>query len=357
MKKQVVIFIITLSLVAPCKAKQDVSTYSDSIPLPEALLFDIDSLLVEYSAQQYLQAMKCDTIDNLPYVSDSVYMLRLQRLPNKMEMSYNDIVRTVIEKYTGRLRPSVSFFLGASNFYFPIIETILEEEGLPLELRYLPVIESALRPTATSRAGAAGLWQFMIPTGRQMGLRINTLVDERRDPFKSTYAAAKYLKLLYKIYGDWNLVIAAYNCGPTNVNKAIHRASGIKDYWEIYKYLPKETRGYVPAFIAANYIMNYYCEHNICPMYTNLPIQCDTLMINRNISLRQISEFCGIDLALLKMLNPQYRTDLIPGDIEPTAICLPLKEMTIFLDHEDSIYKYRANEFLNRRKIARPSKR
>ena len=327
------------------------------VMMPEALLYDVDSMLDEYYAKQYLTAMECDTSDTSPWLTDSEYVDRLQRMPCKMEMVYNDIVRSVIDKYTGRLRRTVSFMLGAANFYFPIFEEVLEKEGLPLELKYLPVIESALRPSATSHAGAAGLWQFMVATGRQYGLKVNTLVDERRDPFKSTHAAVHYLKDMYKIYGDWNLVIAAYNCGPGNVNKAIRRANGSHDYWVIYPYLPAETRGYVPAFIGANYAMNYYCEHKICPMRTELPMQCDTIMTTHNISLRQIADFCGMDIKQVRALNPQYRQDIIPGETEPSSICLPLKEMTILIDNEDSIYKYKADEYLSRRRVVKPRKR
>ena len=196
-------------------------------------------------------------------------------------MPHNDVVQKFIDRYSGRLRHSVSYMLGASNFYMPIFEEALEAYNLPLELRYLPVIESALNPTAVSRVGATGLWQFMLVTGKHYGLKVNSLVDERRDPVKSSYAAAHYLSDLYKIFGDWNLVIAAYNCGPDQINKAIHRSNGSRDYWQIYPYLPKETRGYVPAFIAANYIMTYYCEHNICPMTTRLPAKTDTIMVDR----------------------------------------------------------------------------
>ena len=205
-----------------------------------------------------------------------------------MEMPYNDIVQKFIDRYTGRLRHSVSYMLGASNFYIPIFEEALEAYGLPLELKYLPIIESALNPKATSRVGAAGLWQFMVGTGKQYGLEVNSLIDERRDPIKSSYAAARYLRDLYKIFGDWSLVIAAYNCGPENIKKAMTRAEGANDYWKIYPYLPRETRGYVPAFIAANYVMNYYCEHNICPMRTTLPAATDTVVVN--LSLIHISE-------------------------------------------------------------------
>lgn len=324
------------------------------IILPEALLYDVDSMLNDYNAKQYLKAFDCDTSDISGEISDSIYIERLYRLPRLMEMVYNDVVRSVIDKYTGRLRPTVSFLLGAANFYFPIFEEVLESEGLPLELKYLPVIESALRPQATSRAGAGGLWQFMVPTAKQCGLKVNSIVDERRDPFKSTHAAAQYLKYLYRIYGDWNLVIAAYNCGPGNVNKAIRRANSSRDYWEIYPYLPLETRGYVPAFIGANYVMNYYCEHKICPMRTELPMQCDTIMTTHNVSLKQIAEYCGIDLKYLRALNPQYRQDLVPGETELSSICLPLKEMTIFIDNEEQIYKYKADEYLYRRRVVHP---
>lgn len=333
------------------------SAQTQEVILPEALLYDVDSMLNEYNAKQFLKAFECDTSDTSPFTSDSIYVERLAALPATMELVYNDVVRSVIDKYAGKLRRTVSFLLGAANIYFPIFEEILEKEGLPMELKYLPVIESTLRPTATSRAGAAGLWQFIVTTAKQYGLKVNSIVDERRDPFKSTYAAAKYLKDLYKIYGDWNLVLAAYNCGPTNLNKAIRRAGGSKDYWSVYRYLPYETRGYVPAFIGANYIMNYYCEHKICPMRTEIPTQCDTVMVSRNISLKQIAEFCNIDIKYVKALNPQYRTNFVPGKAELSSICLPLKEMTIFIDNEDSIYKYKANEYLNKRRVVHPKRR
>lgn len=241
--------------------------------------------------------------------------------------------------------------LGAGNFYIPIFEEALDYYGLPLELKYLPVIESALEPTAVSRAGAVGLWQFMLATGKRYDLKVNSLVDERRDPIKSSWAAARYLRDLYKIYGDWNLVIAAYNCGPTKINKAIHRADGVRDYWTIYPYLPQETRGYVPAFIAANYIMTYYCEHNICPMKTKIPVTTDTIMVSRNVHMEQISALCGIDVEAIRALNPQYRTGVIPGQTEPCAIRLPQEKILAFIDQKDSIYNYRADELLTRRAV------
>ena len=245
----------------------------------------------------------------------------------------------------------MSYMLGAANFYMPIFEEALEMYNLPLELKYLPVIESALSPTATSRVGAAGLWQFMLATGKQYGLEVNSLVDERRDPIKSTYAAARYLRDLYKIYDDWNLVIAAYNYGPQNINKAIHRAGGVKDYWAIYKYLPRETQGYVPAFIAANYIMTYYCEHNICPMRTQIPAKSDTIVVNRDVHFKQIAAVTGIRIEELRSLNPQYRRDIVNGSTQPSVIRLPQTYVNAFLDREDSIYNYEAATLLTKRTV------
>ena len=239
--------------------------------------------------------------------------------------------------------------LGLSNFYMPIFEQALEAYELPLELKYLPVIESGLNPRAVSSVGATGLWQFMVTTAKRYGLQVNSLVDERQDPIRSSYAAAQYLRDLYRIFGDWNLVIAAYNCGPENINHAIRRAGGVKDYWKIYPYLPSETRGYVPAFIAANYIMNYYCEHNICPMLTDLSMKTDTVEVNRDVHLQQIATVCGVDLGMLRELNPQYRRDIVNGSSEPSVIRMPIADINTFIEREDSIYAYQADVFLSKR--------
>jgi membrane-bound lytic murein transglycosylase D len=206
-------------------------------------------------------------------------------------------------------------------------------------MKYLPVIESGLNPAARSHAGAAGLWQFMLQSGKRYGLRVNSLVDDRCDPIKSSYAAAELLSDLYRVFGDWHLALAAYNCGPENVNRAIHRAGGSKDYWTIYQYLPRETRGYVPAFIAANYVMNYYCEHNICPMRSTLPEKADTVMVDRDITFKTISEVCGISIEQLRALNPQYRRDVVNGSSEPSAISLPPAKVLTFIDNQQKIYE------------------
>jgi len=329
------------------------------IEFPEAMTYDLDSLLNLYMSKTYLSGDNdCEMKNVNPVYPKETYIERLSRIPSVMEFAYNDVVQKFIDRYSGRLRYSVSYMLGAANFYLPIFEEALEAYQLPLELRYLPIIESALNPKAVSHAGAAGLWQFMIGTGKQYGLEVNSLVDERRDPVKSSYAAAKYLRDLYKVFGDWNLVIAAYNCGPENINKAIHRAqaakkdsvqSNVKDYWHIYPYLPAETRGYVPAFIAANYIMTYYCDHNICPMTTRLPAQTDTVVVSRNVHLEQIAAVLALDIDLLRSLNPEFRRDLVPGLTKPTPIRLPMADTGRFIDLEDSIYAYHADELLNKR--------
>ena len=320
------------------------------IEFPEAMTYDLDSLLNLYMSKTYLsEDSDCNMRNVNPTYTKEEYINRLSRLPTVMEMVYNEVVQKFIDRYSGRLRHSVSYMLGASNFYIPIFEEALEVYQLPLELKYLPIIESALNPKAVSRVGATGLWQFMIGTGKQYGLQVNSHVDERRDPVKSSYAAARYLRDLYKVFGDWNLVIAAYNCGPENINKAIHRAKGEKDYWRIYPYLPKETRGYVPAFIAANYIMTYYSQHNICPMTTRLPAKTDTVMVSRNVHLEQVAEVVGINIDLLRSLNPMYRRDVIPGASEPLPLRLPQTEVSKFIDMEDSVYTYKVDELLSKR--------
>ena len=323
----------------------------EEIDFPEAMTYDLDSLLNLYNSKTYLtQENDCNMKDENPEYTREEYIERLSRMPTVMEMSYNDVVRKFIDRYTVRLRHSVSYLLGAANFYMPIFEEALEAYQLPLELKYLPVIESALNPTAVSRVGATGLWQFMIGTGKAYGLQVNSLIDERRDPVKASYAAARYLRDLYRIFGDWNLVIAAYNCGPENINKAIHRAGGEKkDYWHIYPYLPRETRGYVPAFIAANYVMNYYCEHNICPMTSKLPAKTDTIVVSEQVHVDQIAAVLGIDAQMIRTLNPVYRRDIIPGNTAPSTIRLPLADVTRFIDMKDSILNYHADELLAKR--------
>ena len=323
----------------------------ETIVFPESMQSDMDSLYWDWQSKYLISIDEnCQMTSSNPVISDSVYIDRLSRIPSIIEMPFNDIVKKHIEAYTGRLRNKVSFMLAAANFYMPLFEEALDAYDLPLELKYLPIIESALNPKALSRQRASGLWQFMLRTGNIYGLDNNSLVDERRDPVKSTWAAVRYLKDLYNIYNDWNLVLAAYNCGPGNVNKAIRRAGGETDYWTIYPFLPKETRGYVPGFIAANYVMTYYCEHGICPMDSQLPAISDTIHVSKDLHLQQVASVCNIDIEQLRSLNPQFKKDIIPGNSKSYALQLPNNTANIFIEREDSIYAYEAQKYLNKRK-------
>lgn len=278
--------------------------------------------------------------------SEKEYIERLSKMPTTIEMPYNGEVRKFIDLYVERRRTLVETMLGMSLYYMPIFEQALEVEGLPLELKYLPVVESALNPVAKSRVGAAGLWQFMMRTGKGLGLEINSLVDERLDPYKSSRMAAKYLKQLHSIYNDWSLAIAAYNCGPGKVNQALRRAGGTgKDFWQVYAFLPKETRGYVPAFIAANYVMTYFKHHNISPALAKKPIVVDTVQVNRRIHFNQIANILNLPIEALRVLNPQYRKDVIPGNSRPYTLALPSQQIYSFIMSEDSIFNSDASKY------------
>lgn len=322
----------------------------EEIDLPQGMISATDSLYLDWISKNYINPSEnCTASTQNPQVSDSIYMDRLKRIPAIIEMPYNDIVRKFIDMYATRLRQKVAFMLSANNFYMPIFEEALDLYDLPLELKYLPIIESALNPLAISSQGAVGLWQFMLRTGQAYGLKVNSLVDERRDPIKSTRAAARYLKDLYDIYHDWNLVLAAYNCGPGTINKAIRRAGGETDFWSIYNYLPQATRGYVPAFIAANYIMTYYCEHYITPMEMRMPESTDTIHVSRPLHLNQVAEVCKINIDELRAMNPEFKKDIIPGNEKQYALRLPTNMISKFIDLEDSVYTYKTNTYLTRR--------
>ncbi len=342
------------SLTMQASMKDDLKSQKDktgdlSIDIPDDLEKNYDDLLTLWANEKTTLECEYDREAAILF-DDSTYIKRLYGLPTEMELAYNDIVRRFIEMYADRRRGQVSYMLGQGRYYFPMFEEELAKEGLPLELKYLPVIESALNPVARSRVGATGLWQFMPATGKMYKLEINSLVDERRDPQKSTEAAVRYLKDMYRIYGDWNLVIAAYNCGPGNVNKAIRRSGGKKDYWDLYPYLPKETRGYVPAFIAATYIMSYHNEHKICPAETDLPMLIDTLGINKIVHFEQISDVLNVSVDDLRKLNPQFTRDIIPGEYKEYALKLPIHDLTAFIEHQDTIYAHRAEELLTHQK-------
>jgi membrane-bound lytic murein transglycosylase D len=280
------------------------------------------------------------------YLSDSVYISRLQAIDSFLPLPYNETVRNFIGLYTIRKRELTSYIHGLSNYYFPIFEEALERYQLPHELKYLPIIESALNPKIVSRAGASGLWQFMIGTGKLYGLEINSYIDERNDPIKSSDAAARYLRDLYAIYGDWHLVIAAYNCGPGNINKAVRRNGGKQNYWDIYYSLPRETRGYIPVFIAATYMMNYGKEHLLKAAEPKFKTVTDTIEVHSYLNFEQLSALMNISVDELRQLNPQYRRDVIPARPDkPYLLKLPTHAISAFIDNQNQIFAYNRDKY------------
>jgi membrane-bound lytic murein transglycosylase D len=319
----------------------------------------LDSLVTQWYLSKLMEERDYGDNSLSPVVefSDSIYRMRLEAIQSVIDLPYNSIVRNHIHVYTGKKRKNFEVMLGMREYYFPMIEDIFDSYGLPAELKYMAVIESALNPNAVSRVGATGMWQFMYSTGRQYGLTINSVVDDRRDPVKATHAAARYIKDLYRVYKDWGLVIAAYNCGPGNVNKAIRRSGNRKDYWEIYYRLPRETRGYLPGYIAATYAMTYHKEHNIVPKHVTFPVVTDTIMLTQDIHLRQIAEVLSVSYAELRTLNPQYKASLIPGSSKPMPLTLPLNNVGDFISLEDSIASHRADHYLKpQTKTASPTR-
>ncbi len=290
---------------------------------------------------------------NLP---DSIYVQRLIAAEQVVDLSYNKVVKKYIEMYTERRRNQVEVMLGLSAYYFPIFEETLDKYNMPLELKYLPIIESALNPVARSRAGANGLWQFMYGTGKNLNLEISTFVDERRDPVKASDAAARYLKQLFGIYGDWHLAIAAYNCGPGNVNRAIKRSGGKTNYWEIYYLLPRETRGYVPAFIAALYAMKYSEEHNLKPRYPEISLSTDTVMVNKYLHFDQIAATLNIKKEQIRALNPMYRRDVIPAKAnKPYPLILPQEKIMEFIDKDTTVFAYERKKYFPNNTLKSPT--
>lgn len=300
-------------------------------------------------ALAWLDTTECTSDTLITELPDSIYKQRLQALPFVIEVPYNEVVRRYILRYVKHSPRQLAALQRKAEYYFPIFEDILAKHDLPYELCYMPVIESALNPQARSHMGATGLWQFMPATGKKYGLEINSLVDERMDPIQSTEAACLFLKNLYAIFQDWNLVIAAYNCGPGNVNKAIHRAGGKRDFWSIYPYLPSETRGYLPIFIAASYAMNYAEAHGICPATPLATMASDTIVTTQRQHLKQIADNIDIPLAELRRLNPQYPRDIIPGG-KAYAICLPIEKAGVYIDKQDTILAYQAKELIHNRR-------
>lgn len=319
---------------------------ADTVPLTS------DSLLSLWYQRRNLNLMETepsdiDTLVMTSNIPDSVYIKRLQQLNSFISVPYNSIIRNHIIYYTERMPEKMERILGLSTYYIPIFEEIFDKYDLPLELTAMAVIESALNAKAVSSARAKGMWQFMYSTAKRYGLTINSYVDERFDPVASADAAARYLRDSYLIFGDWNLAIASYNCGAGNVNKAIRRSGGSKDFWEIYPYLPRETRGYVPSFFAALYAMKYYKEHNLTPDYIPMPPHTDTLKINKMLHFEQIAHYTGASIEELRTHNPQYLHDIIPGTEKEYILQLPYQYTNSFIDHESEIYAYKDSVYFS----------
>ncbi|WP_295939448.1 lytic transglycosylase domain-containing protein [uncultured Alistipes sp.] len=352
----------TEEVIAPAPASKPVVTAQPAEvveaaeTLPEEVCYDdmmlgltaeqADSLVCVWRERQSSNAyreffenyvMLDDTVEG--DTPDSVYTRRLRDLVSPIQLPYNDIVRSYINRYTNSRYGTISRILGMSQYYFPLIEDELLREELPVELRALPIIESALSTTAVSPMGAVGLWQFMPTTGKHYGLEINSLVDERRDPIRSTQAACRYLKDLYSIYKDWSLAIAAYNCGPGNVNKAMARAGGnSRTFWDIYDYLPRETRGYVPAFIGASYAYAYHRQHGIELTEAPIPLAVDTIRVNRLMHLEQVASTIDLPIETLRQLNPQYKLDIIPATTKVYTLVLPQRHIAQYIANESEIF-------------------
>lgn len=339
------------------------SVMFDNIEIDEDLndIFSekIDSASVIWQVNNVMDddSLELQNVLNFPKnLPDSVYAQRLMDSEQVIDLSYNKVVRNFIQMYTEKKRDQVEMMLGMSEYYFPIFEEILDKYNLPLELKYLPIIESALNPMAMSRAGANGLWQFMYGTAKNMKLEITSFVDERRDPHRSSEAAAQYLKQLYDTYGDWQLAIAAYNCGPGNVNKAIRRAGGKTNYWEIYYRLPRETRGYVPAFIAASYVMNYYKEHMLVPRFPEIPINVDTILVNDYLHFDQIANILDMDKNEIYSLNPMFRRNVIPAkSTKPYPLVLPEEKIMEFIDKDTSIFAWNRDKYFPNNTLVNPT--
>ncbi|MDO4462342.1 MAG: transglycosylase SLT domain-containing protein [Bacteroidia bacterium] len=341
----------------------------DTVAIEDSILYDIedaqnqlDSMLsVWYNSHTQLMSATNDLVPDTLVLADSivsgitddVYVQRLQALQSPIPMTYNNQVKKFIELYIVKRREQVERMLGLSRYYFPLFEEMLDANDMPLELKYLPIIESALNPRALSRVGASGLWQFMYYTGKRYGCEVTSYVDERRDPYKASLAAAKFLKDLYAIYDDWHLAIAAYNCGPGNVNRAIARSGGQRNFWKIYYHLPRETRGYVPAFIAAAYAMNYAGEHQIRATPSILPPVADTVMVVKPLNLAQVSNVLHLSLDVIRELNPQYKHDIIPAmeGGKSYALRLPIEMTFAFAQQEDSVYAYNREKYFPNNKI------
>ncbi len=345
----------------PDTIKNSITKTSTEIIQPDSIDYymmvadELDSLLNFWYKSSSSKVINFQQSKPMPIIADSlmdsIYAYRLSKIPSLIPMTYNSVVKQYIEMYAVKKKNFSGRILGLTKIYYPLFEEVLDRYNMPLELKNLAIVESALNPNATSRVGASGLWQFMYSTGRMYGLEVNTFIDDRRDPVKSTVAAALHLRDLYNIYQDWALALAAYNCGPGNVNKAIRRSGGKTNFWEIYRYLPQETRGYIPAFIAATYTMTYYNEHGIIPVEPEFPITTDTVMVNKELHLQQVAAVLKIPIELLEKLNPQYKRNIIPAINASFPLVLPYHSSLAFDEFRDSIHAYNYDTYLASFKI------
>ena len=332
---------------------EDTLSLADTNIVPEDFTMEVaDSLMDLWYTHKLIQEDKDEQYDlqtakfesNVP---DEVYIERLKKMNSYIQIPYNDIVRNYIVMYSEKMQRTMPRMLGLCRYYMPIFEEIFDKHGLPVELTAMAIIESSMNPRAESRVGAKGMWQFMYNTAKGYGLHVDSFVDERMDPVKSCEAAAKYLADAYKMFGDWNLAIASYNCGAGNVLKAIKRAGGSRKFWDIWPYLPSETRMYTPAFIGALYTLEYYKEHGLKPDLMAMPTGVDTLEIKKQLHLKQVSEVTGAPLDVLKNLNPQYRHEIIPGHERTYILRIPYQYTMTFIELEDSIYRHKANVYFD----------
>ena len=339
-------FAIFFTLLSVISFAQHGEGEGEAAALSARFVSSYDSLLNGYLLTKYAGVARRHTpaadgaCDGVP---DSVVARRLGAMHTVVPMSCNDVVRSYIRMYLSRMQRRMDVMLTLAEFYAPVFEEALARWDVPEELKYLTIVESAMNPEATSRKGAAGLWQFMYGTGKMYGLEVNSLVDERRDTYKSSDAAAHHLHDLHDIFGDWLLAVAAYNCGAGNVNKAIARSGGKRSFWEIYPWLPRETRGYVPAFIAVTYVMTWYPEHGLRPTKAAIPLRTDTVMVERNLFFAHVSQYVGIGADELRALNPQYRVGFIPGDEGSYPLCLPTERVAGFIGWADTLYALAAD--------------
>ena len=347
---------LLLFLLPAILQAQPHTKHAEATDMADQFVSNYDSLLNSYVINKYAASThrhraNINTDYAFDQIPDSVIARRLHSLHTVIPMTFNSEVRSYIRMYLNRMRGRLDVMLTLSEFYYPIFEEALARYDVPEELKHLTIVESAMNPLATSRVGAAGLWQFMYTTGKNYGLEVNSIIDERRDTYKSSDAAAHYIHDLYNVFGDWHLAIAAYNCGPGNINKAIARSGGKRDFWQIYPYLPRETRGYIPAFIAATYIMNFYPEHGLHPKRVTIPLRTDTIMVERNMLFTYVSKYTGIELDEIRTLNPQYRIDMIPGEGNSYPLCIPTDKMSDLIRRADSIF-LASEDSLSRRTVA-----